>query len=331
MKRLAFFLLSLLLCLPHELASQGRAKGAYSKDGTCTQPRVLSGSYDNGRSGSSPDAGIDGYYRSDGTYVQMSSRSGNASAGAQYTEDRNSSPVEASVDRSAFWHDMQRNKSSITEYESDNSKWASKIKNDFKRFLGNLDWADDLTYEEPNADEIEVLEYLCGENYARYVKKFTVLDDGEINAYAHPNGHVFVTKKLMRRLKDNEAGIVGILAHEVAHIVLKHAEVRNYVDLKRKRKNNSDEILYAYVMTGSRMELNSTASAIFSHFKYSKQQELDADRAACEFLLLIGESPADYIRALLAITDDPYYEDPFDNHPSIAYRVTTLKELYGLQ
>src|SRR5437870_1897269 len=44
---------------------------------------------------------------------------------------------------------------------------------------------------------------------------FGVLDDAGFNAFATPGGHVFVTRGLMARMR-NEAELAGVLAHEIA-------------------------------------------------------------------------------------------------------------------
>lgn len=51
--------------------------------------------------------------------------------------------------------------------------------------------------------------------------QFGVLDDNDINAFAVPGGHVFVTKGLLARMK-SEAELAGVLAHEISHVLMKH-------------------------------------------------------------------------------------------------------------
>lgn len=54
------------------------------------------------------------------------------------------------------------------------------------------------------------------------VYRFGILDTKAVNAYAAPGGWVFVTKGMLRRLK-NEAQLAGVLAHEIVHVDRKHA------------------------------------------------------------------------------------------------------------
>ena len=46
---------------------------------------------------------------------------------------------------------------------------------------------------------------------------FAIIDSSHINAYATPGGYVFITKGLIDEC-NNEAQLVGVLAHEMAHI-----------------------------------------------------------------------------------------------------------------
>lgn len=51
--------------------------------------------------------------------------------------------------------------------------------------------------------------------------RFIVLDSGEINAFASPGGHIMVTRGLIR-LTGSEDELAAVLAHEIAHVALRH-------------------------------------------------------------------------------------------------------------
>ncbi|XXF77538.1 M48 family metalloprotease [Myxococcaceae bacterium GXIMD 01537] len=55
-------------------------------------------------------------------------------------------------------------------------------------------------------------------------------DEQTFNAASAPAGYVFVTRRLLRDV-ENEAQLAGVLAHEIAHVTLKHALTR-YDDVK---------------------------------------------------------------------------------------------------
>lgn len=50
---------------------------------------------------------------------------------------------------------------------------------------------------------------------------FGVIDSRDINAFAAPGGYIFITAGLYRLL-DDEAGLAGVLAHEIGHVIRKH-------------------------------------------------------------------------------------------------------------
>ena len=50
---------------------------------------------------------------------------------------------------------------------------------------------------------------------------FMVLDSEEINAFASPGGHILVTRGLLRKV-GSEDELAAVLAHEIAHVALKH-------------------------------------------------------------------------------------------------------------
>ena len=51
---------------------------------------------------------------------------------------------------------------------------------------------------------------------------FGVLEDDDINAFATPGGYILITRGMVMRMRD-EAELAGVLAHEITHVVEKHA------------------------------------------------------------------------------------------------------------
>ena len=52
--------------------------------------------------------------------------------------------------------------------------------------------------------------------------RFGVLDTNSVNAFATPGGYVFITRGMLVRMRD-ESELAGVLAHEISHVVEKHA------------------------------------------------------------------------------------------------------------
>jgi predicted Zn-dependent protease len=80
------------------------------------------------------------------------------------------------------------------------------------------------------ADALTDYVALVGQNVAQSVDfvrqtykgyRFTVLESDELNAFATPGGFVFITTGLLKQTR-SEDELAGILAHEIAHVTLKH-------------------------------------------------------------------------------------------------------------
>lgn len=68
----------------------------------------------------------------------------------------------------------------------------------------------------------EVGKKVAGVNDRQGVEwRFRILDDSIVNAFALPGGFVYLTRGLLAHLQD-EAGLVGVLGHEVGHVAARH-------------------------------------------------------------------------------------------------------------
>lgn len=118
-----------------------------------------------------------------------------------------------------------------------------------------------------------------------------VLDTSEINAFATSGGHIFVTRGLIR-CAESEDALAAVLAHEIAHIQLKHSlgaiKASRWVGVatavsSAAAKNNE-----------TAKQLNSIASDVVTALVnngYSHANEFDADSKALMLLADTGYSP----------------------------------------
>ncbi|WP_370638121.1 M48 family metalloprotease [Ancylobacter sp. Lp-2] len=102
--------------------------------------------------------------------------------------------------------------------------------------------------------------------------RVTILNSPAINAFALPNGSIYVTRGLLA-LADDDAELASVLAHEMAHVIANHAairedQVKQAVLVSRVISDVvNDPDLGALALAKSRMSLAS----------FSRQQELEAD------------------------------------------------------
>ncbi|MCY1046500.1 M48 family metallopeptidase [Corallococcus sp. bb12-1] len=142
---------------------------------------------------------------------------------------------------------------------------------------------------------------------------FGVLNDPEsLNAVSAPGGYVLVSRKLLEQV-DNEGQLAGVLAHEIAHVVLKHslhqyakvkvglcksAAVSGIVSSRLKQSfeaaSMSDGSLDLDADTGL-MEYLVKASLKIIMAGNNQNQEFEADEMAVQLMLSAGYDPEQYI------------------------------------
>jgi predicted Zn-dependent protease len=165
-----------------------------------------------------------------------------------------------------------------------------------------------------------------------------ILDSEEINAFATPGGHIFVTRGLIA-CTDSEDALAGVIAHEVAHIQLQHSI---------KAIKNS-RITQALVVTGTSAAglaaegLNLTElTDIFNESVgeivttlvnngYSQTQEFDADTKALALMASAGYDPSALISMLQILEkNQPSRAGGFNKtHPTPARRIVNAQLSVG--
>jgi predicted Zn-dependent protease len=118
---------------------------------------------------------------------------------------------------------------------------------------------------------------------------FAVLDTNGVNAFATPGGYVFITRGMLLRMRD-EAELAGVLAHEVSHVVEKHA-------LKTMRKGAlaglAGDTLSNYAEKKGKADFTKIVSAGTEIYArgLDKEDEYAADRAGVVIATRAGYDP----------------------------------------
>lgn len=164
---------------------------------------------------------------------------------------------------------------------------------------------------------------------------FLVLDSDEINAFAAPSGHIFITKGLIKLAK-SEDELAAILAHEISHVVLEHGTIAIkkaslgsvYTDVVAKAVEDMTDKefkqLEAMFVDGV-MKTTQT----FINTGYSKKVEVEADQYTIEILKKTDYDPR-ALNVILARMNEHFKEHRggFSNtHPKPIERVNYIKKL----
>jgi predicted Zn-dependent protease len=123
--------------------------------------------------------------------------------------------------------------------------------------------------------------------------RFTVLDSEVVNAFALPGGQVFVTRGLLAHLQ-NEAELAGVLGHEIAHVTARHGAHRASGAAVAERgvlaAINVGQFLERRGVAGAEQRLRRLGLGLAQGLiaRYSREQELEADRIGAEYLARAG-------------------------------------------
>jgi hypothetical protein len=156
--------------------------------------------------------------------------------------------------------------------------------------------------------------------YIRY--RFHILRDPEVNAFALPDGQVYVNTGLLALL-DNEAQLAAVLAHEVHHTAGHHA-ILAYRSVRRK-------IVTGMVLGPFTLGLSDIFLEL-SVLGYSRDLESEADLRGERRMVEAGYDPREMARVFEILQEDPEEERPktstaWSDHPALEERVTVANEL----
>jgi predicted Zn-dependent protease len=156
-----------------------------------------------------------------------------------------------------------------------------------------------------------------------------ILDSDEINAFATPGGHIFITRGLIA-CTDSEDALAGVIAHEVGHILLQHS-----LEAIKKSRNNQ-AFMTALVATGG-AATNTDVKQLTEVFNasigevlntmlnsgFSRDQEFAADSAALGLMASSGYEPSSLIAMLQSLEkNQASHAGGFNKtHPSPAQRI----------
>ena len=133
---------------------------------------------------------------------------------------------------------------------------------------------------------------------------FNIIDSPEINAFALPGGYVYVNRGLLTFM-NSEAELAAVLSHEIGHITARHAVQQQARDRIAQTAATVGGFVTA-VATGSGY-VGSQISEVASIWAqtglsgFGRENELEADSLAAEYLVKAGYDPAAMIDVITVL------------------------------
>lgn len=161
---------------------------------------------------------------------------------------------------------------------------------------------------------------------------FAVLDTDAVNAFSVPGGFVFLTRGAFESCS-NEAQVAALLAHEIAHVVLRHAVISLDEDLlevlRNAARSEMDELLDNDEETQRLIdELDQAGDDLYamSQAPFRQALEIEADREAVFLLVAAGYDPRQGLALLRQLADRDQDASLLGSHPPPGARVEVVEK-----
>ena len=162
-----------------------------------------------------------------------------------------------------------------------------------------------------------------------------ILDSDDINAFATPTGHIFVTRGMLGCCR-NEGELAAVLAHEIGHVQMKHGidaiekgritEAVTIIGLESTKTFAGSDI--ANLTSIFEDSINDITTTMINN-GYSRSFEGEADRSAITIMDRVGYNPASLID-MLEVMDSKLKPGGLDfakTHPSPKSRIKYVSGL----
>jgi hypothetical protein len=167
--------------------------------------------------------------------------------------------------------------------------------------------------------------------------KFRILRDPQPNAFALPNGSIYVTTGLMT-LIDNESQLASIIAHELTHVMRRHTYLHNRSNRKKFLTMNVMAAVGAYApggVVGAVITVVTTVAPfimVATMYGYSRDLEREADLKGIDMMISAEYAPEEMVNVMKLLDKDIEGENVrlfYNDHPSLDERIKYLSSYLG--
>ena len=132
---------------------------------------------------------------------------------------------------------------------------------------------------------------------------FTVLDSPEVNAFALPGGHVYITRGILAYL-NSEAELAAVLGHEIGHVTARHG-------VRQHSAATATGVVGAILGATTGIQATQDLFNVFGNAMlsgYGRDHELESDRLGAEYLAHTGYDPQAMIKVIGILKNQEEFE-----------------------
>jgi predicted Zn-dependent protease len=156
---------------------------------------------------------------------------------------------------------------------------------------------------------------------------FQVVDRRDINAFALPGGPIFVNRGMLDAAR-NDGEVAGVIAHELSHVVLRHATAQATKGQKFQFGALAGQILGSVIggRTGAIVAQGSQIGIGTYFLKYSREYEREADLLGVQIMARAGYDPREMANMFQTIARRSGNGGPewLSDHPSPTNRYAAI-------
>ncbi len=148
-----------------------------------------------------------------------------------------------------------------------------------------------------------------------------VEDDDTINAFALPGGYIYMYTGLLKAAS-NEAEIVGVLGHEVAHVTKRHIA-------KRLVAAYGASAIASIALGKNPGLLGELVAGVLANgylLKHSRDAERESDAVGIWYTVDAGYTPIGYVSFFTKLAESPSPPALISSHPNPAERVANARK-----
>ena len=164
----------------------------------------------------------------------------------------------------------------------------------------------------------------------KYNFRIRLLRDPYLNAFAFPNGVIYLHTGILSRL-DNEAQLAALLAHEMTHCTHRHA-LRAFKGLKNENNLvlSLKQTVARIASTGDLLNLFGNTASMAAINGYAQYFETEADLVGLQLMARAGYDPGEALRLFEHLKQEletENLEEPFffATHPQLQKRIENCK------
>lgn len=167
----------------------------------------------------------------------------------------------------------------------------------------------------------------------KFPYEFRVVNASDLNAFALPGGPTFINRGIIEQAR-NEGEIAGVMAHEIAHVALRHGTA----NASKQYLTQAGIGILGGILGGKLGGGNQNTAQIINvlggfglnalFLKYSRQAETDADIVGSQIMARAGYNPQDMANFFetLARSDKRKVATWMSSHPQPANRMKRIQQ-----